>query len=356
MNNIKCNNAIQVNAVLVLDFRSCYHFFMNFLKESLVILLVIFDHQNEKNYMKLTRKEFLKTSSLIAGGFFLPMSNNFGRVFQQSAGNFKTLRDNVGIYTEKGGTIGWYVSDDSVVVIDSQYPDTAQHMYGGLQKKTSLKIDLLFNTHHHGDHTAGNIYLKDYAGRIIAQENCKALQEKSYGGDPSKPQAYPTATFKKEWTQQIGSETVSAKFFGAAHTGGDSVIHFQKANVAHVGDLVFNRTYPYIDSKGGGSVAAWPAVLERIINYYPKDTIFIFGHGATDDLVTGSMADLIAMKNYMSALVEFVSGGIKMGKSKELIASSNEIPGFGDLKERWAGARKMNLERTYDELSVNQND
>ena len=301
--------------------------------------------------MKFTRKEFLKASSILAGGILLPGSNNFGRMLQQqSTGNFKNLRDNLGIYTEKGGTIGWYVSDDAVVVVDSQYPETAKNFYAGLQKKTPRKIDILFNTHHHADHTSGNIYLKDFANRIIAQENCKALQEKAYGNDPAKPQAYPDATFKKEWTQNLGSETVSAKFFGNAHTGGDSVIHFQNANVAHVGDLVFNRTYPFIDSNGGGSVANWPVVLERVINYYPKETTFIFGHGASDDLVTGSMADLIAMKNYLSALVEFVSGEIKNGKTKEQIASANEIPGFADLKERWAGARKMNLEKTFDEL------
>jgi cyclase len=301
--------------------------------------------------MNLTRKEFLKASSLIAGGLLLPGTNNFGKMFQQSTGNFKNLRDNLGIYTERGGTIGWFISEDAFVVIDTQYPDTAKNMLTGLQKRTSRKIDLLFNTHHHGDHTSGNIYLKDFSERIIAQENCKALQEKAYGNDPAKPQAYPTATFKKEWTQEIGKETVSAKFFGAAHTGGDSVIHFQKANVAHVGDLVFNRTFPFIDSNGGGSVAAWPVVLERVINYYSKETTFIFGHGATDELATGSMTDVIAMKNYLSALVEFVSGEIKNGKTKEQIASANEIPGFADLKERWSGARKMNLEKTFDELS-----
>ena len=304
--------------------------------------------------MNLTRKEFLKASSLLAGGLLLPGSKNFGRVFQQSTGNFKNLRDNIGIYTEKGGTIGWFLSQDAFVVIDTQYPDSAKNMLTGLQKKTSRNIDLLFNTHHHGDHTSGNIYLKDFAERIIAQENCKALQEKAYGGDPAKPQAYPTATFKKEWTQEIGKETVSAKFFGAAHTGGDSVVHFQNANVAHVGDLVFNRTYPFIDSNGGGAIVNWPKVLENIIKYYPKDTTFVFGHGATDEFVTGSMNDLVAMKNYLAALVEFVSGEIKAGKTKEQIASAAEIPGFGDLKERREGMRKMNLEKTFDELFQKQ--
>lgn len=305
--------------------------------------------------MKFTRKEFIKASSLIAGGLLLPGSNSFGGIFQKTTGNFKNLRDNLGIYTERGGTIGWYVSDDAVVVIDSQYPETAKNMLAGLQKKTPRKIDLLFNTHHHGDHTSGNIFLKDYAERIIAQENCKALQEKMYGSDSAKPQAYPNFTFKKEWNQEIGKETVSAKFFGAAHTGGDSVIHFQKTNVAHVGDLVFNRTYPVIDSNGGGSVEQWIKALERIINYYSKDTTFIFGHGASDEHVNGSMEDVIAMKNYLSALYEFVDKEMKRGKTKDQIASATEIPGFANLKERWVGARKMNLEKTFDELSSKEN-
>ena len=180
---------------------------------------------NNEIHKKRIPKSFVTNS----GRSVLPGSNNFAKIFQQSTGNFKNLRDNLGIYTERGGTIGWYVSDDAVVVIDSQYPDAAKNMYAGLQKKTSRKIDLLFNTHHHGDHTSGNMYLKDFTERIIAQENCKALQEKTYGGDATKPQAYPNFTFKKEWTQEIGKETVSAKFFGAAHTGGDSVIHFQKS-------------------------------------------------------------------------------------------------------------------------------
>ncbi|MCX6169481.1 MAG: MBL fold metallo-hydrolase [Ignavibacteriales bacterium] len=305
--------------------------------------------------MNLTRKEFLKASSLIAGGLMLPGTKNFGKMFQQSTGNFKNLRDNLGIYTERGGTIGWLVTDDAFVVIDTQYPDTAKNMLAGLQKKTSRKLDLVFNTHHHGDHTSGNIYLKDFAGRIIAHENSKALQEKAYGNDPAKPQAYPNFTFKKEWNQEMGKETVSAKYFGAAHTGGDSVIHFQNANVAHVGDLVFNRIFPVIDSNGGGSVANWSTVLERVIDYYTKGTVFIFGHGASDDLVTGTIDDVIAMKDYMSALVDFVSREIKNGKTKEQIASASEIPGFGGLKERWAGARKMNLEKTFDELNSKQN-
>jgi len=56
------------------------------------------------------------------------------------------------------------------------------------------------------------------------------------------------------------------------------------------------------------------------------------------------------MQKYLGALAEFVDGEIQKGKSKEEIAAATEVPGFANLKERWQGARKMNLEKAYDEL------
>lgn len=300
--------------------------------------------------MKLTRKDFLKTGALFTGGLLLP-GFKFYNPFQEQTYKFTTIRNNIGIFTERGGTIGWYATNDALVVIDSQYPETAKNLIEGLKQKTPRKIDLLFNTHHHGDHTAGNIFLKDYAKKIIAQENCKSLQEKNYGGNPEKPQAYPTATFTNTWGEDVGDEKVVARYFGPAHTGGDSVVHFEKSNIAHMGDLVFNKTFPFIDPNGGGSIQQWAFTLEKIIKYYDNDTTFIYGHSIADEFLVGNKKDLTAMKNYLSALIDFVTKEIKNGKTKEEIAGANAIPGFEDLKERWQGARKMNLERAYDELS-----
>ncbi len=300
--------------------------------------------------MKLSRKDFLKTGALLSGGFFFGSSKLFASLQTQTYG-FKELRNNIGIFTERGGTIGWYATNDAVVVIDSQYPETAKNLIAALQQKTSHKIDVLFNTHHHGDHTQGNIILKDYAEKIVAHENCKTFQEKNDKKDPAKPQAYATATFTNTWSETIGKEKVTAKYFGPAHTGGDSVIHFEEANIAHLGDLVFNQTFPFIDSNGGGSIKSWYETLGKIVKHYPKDTLFIFGHAINNDLLTGNVNDLLSMQKYLGALAEFVDGEIQTGKSKEEIAAAAEIPGFAHLKERWQGARKMNLEKAYEELA-----
>jgi cyclase len=301
--------------------------------------------------MKITRKAFLKAGALIGGGIFLQGNHILNRL-QEKTGRFKKLRDNVGVYTERGGTIGWLADENIVVVIDSQFPDTAKNFYLSLQEITPRKIDRLFNTHYHSDHTSGNNYLKAFVEKIVAHKNCAEQQKNNYGNDPSKPQTYPDTIFSDQWTEKINNEKISAKYFGPAHTGGDSVIYFENANIAHIGDLVFNKTYPYIDLKGGGSIRNWVVVLDQITKYYLKDTTYIFGHGITDDHVVGSKNDLTAMRDYLSSLIDFVSKEIKNGKTKEQIVSVAAILGFNDLREKSPGIKKMNLEKMYEELTA----
>jgi glyoxylase-like metal-dependent hydrolase (beta-lactamase superfamily II) len=299
--------------------------------------------------MNLTRKNFLKTVSVLAGGLILPNRNIFASLSTEPKG-FTPLRNNIGIFTERGGTIGWYINDDAVAIIDSQYPEQAQNMFTGLRSKTKRNIDILFNTHHHGDHTSGNIYLKEFTTKIVAHENSKMLQEKNNGNDPAKPQAYPTATFKNTWGEKLGDEKATAMYFGRAHTAGDSIIHFEEANIAHMGDLVFNKTYPFIDLNGGGDLRNWIKVIESAAKHFDKDTLFIFGHGADDSLLTGSRADLHYAKDFIDSLVNFVSGEIKKGTTRDDIITAEAIPNFEGLKERWAGAKKMTIEKAYDLL------
>lgn len=122
----------------------------------------------------------------------------------------------------------------------------------------------------------------------------------------------------------------------------------------HVGDLVFNKTYPFIDLNGGGNLHGWVDYLIRLNDYFDKDTIFVFGHAKNDDFVTGNKNDLTAMKNYLSALIDFVSNGINAGKTKEEISSVEVIPGVVGVEETRPGFIKMNLERAFDLLIKNK--
>lgn len=80
---------------------------------------------------------------------------------------FKPLRNNVGIFTEQGGTIGWLNSSSGFAVIDSQFPTSAPHVIEDLKKLGDKPFKYLINTHHHGDHTAGNIAFRGIAEKLL---------------------------------------------------------------------------------------------------------------------------------------------------------------------------------------------
>ncbi len=281
--------------------------------------------------MHMDRRQFLVTSSAaLAAGALRPWP--LLAQAPASAGVFEALRRGVGIFTLRGGTIGWLVSPDAVVVIDSQYADSAPACLDGLKQRTSRAFDMLINTHHHADHTGGNGVFRPAVKRILAHARVPELQRMAavQAGNEAQ-QVYPDATFTDVWREDIGKEHVAARHYGPAHTGGDAVITFERANVVHIGDLVFNRCHPRVDRPAGASIANWITSLERIPKDHDKDTLYIFGHGNPRFGVTGARADLDAMHGYLVAVMEHVRKAIAAGRSRDEIAKLDTLAGFPDV-------------------------
>ena len=119
------------------------------------------------------------------------------------------------------------------------------------------------------------------------------------------------------------------RYFGPGHTGGDAVIHFQNANVMHMGDLLFNRAHPNIDRAQGARIDNWITILDTVAKRASNDTIFIAGH-AKDNIVRNGRAELTHFRNYLTAVLEHARAGVKAGKSKEEISSLPALKGFED--------------------------
>ena len=124
---------------------------------------------------------------------------------------------------------------------------------------------------------------------------------------------------------------ISATFYGPAHTGGDIVVLFEKANVAHMGDLVFNRLHPFVDRQGGASIEGWMTVLEQVMKAHGADTIFVFGHAGETFRVTGGRADLQYQRDYFTALLAFTRKAKQAGQARDtFIKTATPLPGFED--------------------------
>ena len=227
----------------------------------------------------MNRRNFLLNTTLIGAGTLLPVNALSSMFFRR---DFSTIRRNVGIFTERGGTIGWLINDKALVAVDSQFPDSATNCIAGLKERTTQTMDYLINTHHHGDHTAGNSAFKEFTDHIVAHENVPGYQLKAAerrGQEAVDAQVTADLIFAESWKEDVGDEIVHATHYGPAHTGGDSVIYFEKANIAHMGDLVFNRAYPYIDPGAGANIQNWIKVLRKVAEELPADAIYICGHG-----------------------------------------------------------------------------
>lgn len=296
------------------------------------------------------RRSFLKQGTILTGASLLLQKEFLSALFQQPAWKMKTLRNNIGVFTERGGTIAYLLDKKGIVIVDSQFPEQSQHLIDELKKKNSKPFRYLINTHHHRDHSSGNISFKGLAEHVVGHSNCLANMKKVAEQNKNEDkQLYPDITFTDKWKKKVGREKIKAWYFGAAHTNGDAVIHFENTNVAHMGDLVFNRRHPVIDRSAGANIRNWTTVLDKTVNTFDNDTLFVFGHAHDPEKITGNKDDLRAFRNYLDKLLAFAEQEFKAGKSKDDFIKNTAIPG----ETEWKGdgiARALTA--AYEEVSA----
>jgi glyoxylase-like metal-dependent hydrolase (beta-lactamase superfamily II) len=278
----------------------------------------------------IDRRRFIRVAAVAVAGAARAVVPLRGQAQDAAATSFRTVRRGVGIFTGPGGTIGWLTTPDGILVIDSQFPATAGTCLTGLRQRSRSSIEVLINTHHHADHTAGNSVFRSVAKQIVQHEQCAALHRgTAKGAATDAEQGFADTTFADSWSIGIGDERISAAYYGPAHTRGDVVIVFENADVVHMGDLVFNRVPPFVDRTAGASIRNWIGVLDDVVKEYPGAT-FIFGHGR-NGTVLGTAGDVTHFRNYLTAVVEHVQKGIAARRSQAEIASLQSLPGFADV-------------------------
>lgn len=282
----------------------------------------------------MQRRSFLKNTAFTIGTLALLSPSALAQFLADPAYKIKMLTDSIGMFTEKGGSILFMITKKGVVVVDSQFPDTAPHLIEEVKKKTKKPFRLLINTHHHGDHTAGNIAFKGLVPHVLAHANSKINQQAAaVKAKTEDKQLYPDQTYTDTWCEKIGKEKICLHYFGAGHTNGDSFVHFQHSNIVHVGDLVFNRRHPYIDKTAGANIANWITLLGKATDTFDKKTIYVSGHSGTGYDTILKADEVLLFRDYLGNLLTFTEAELKAGKTKEEILKATEIPG----SPQWTG-------------------
>ena len=303
--------------------------------------------------MTLNRRDFLATSAVAA------LAGTLGRPLllrgqgQAPTPVFTPIRRNVGYFTMRGGTIGYLINPGGVAVVDSQFPAEAKTCLDGLNQRSNNRgVDFLINSHHHGDHSGGNISFRGAAKKVVAHTKADEHMRQPPGGQPPADQLFPDTTYTDTWSTDVGDEKIRLRYYGRAHTSGDSVITFERANVVHMGDLMFNQRHPVVDRGAGATMRGWMTVLERTPKDHSNDTIYIFGHANTNLPVTGSQADLAKFREYLGAVLAFVEAQVKAGKSRdEVLAMRDPLPGFEAYGRFGQASPRDPLTVAYEEVT-----
>ena len=279
-----------------------------------------------------------------------PGSNRRHRRSRQQAPQwtpvFTEIRRGVGQYMGRGGTIGYLINAGGVVVVDSQFPDSAKACVDGITERSKNRGGIDSFTTITAITLAETSRSKGAAKKVVAHEFAANLIKQA----ASSPTAENLCArynvhallARADWRRMGAGE-----MHGRAHTGGDAVITFERANAAHLGDLMFNRRVPVIDRVNGAIVANWVNVLEKAAADHAADTIHIFGHAGSGHPVMGGRAELMYFRDYLTALLN-PRAAAKAGQTKEqFTATTPTLTGF----EAFGAHAANTLGIVYDEVT-----
>ena len=246
------------------------------------------------------------------------------------------LADGIHMLTGKGGNIGVLTGPDGTFMIDDQFAPLTARIMVAVKSIGGDTPRFLINTHYHFDHTGGNENLGNAGVTIVSHDN---VRKKLAEGTtivafnrvmpPAPKAAVPVITFTREMTFHLNGETVHAIHSPNAHTDGDTIIHFEKANMIHAGDLFFNGFYPFIDTGAGGTVQGVIAAVDKMLALADDNTKIIPGHGP--------LADKKALMAYRTMLETAQVRLSKLNREGKSASEAVAAKPLSDLETEWGG-------------------
>ncbi len=233
------------------------------------------------------------------------------------------VAEGVYVLTGAGGNIGLSVGKDGALLVDDQVAPLTDKILAAVKTIAPEPVRFVVNTHLHGDHVGGNEDMAKAGAILVAHENVRkrlsteqtnALGRKT----PASPEAaLPVLTFTDAVTFHWNGDEIRVTHVPPAHTDGDSVVRFVKADVVHMGDLFFNGTYPFIDTGDGGRVDGVIAAADQVLATSGEKTRIIPGHGPL-----ATRADLQAYRDTLATLRDRIAKLKAEGKSRDEVVAA----------------------------------
>ena len=282
---------------------------------------------------------------------------------------------NVYMVVGAGGNTTVFTGPEGVLIVDTQFAPLSGKILDVVRTLTDQPIRWIVNTHVHGDHVGGNEALakagRTRAGgnvvsdigqaatataRIIAHEN--VLNRMVMATPPVPSAALPTDTFFNARKDMLfNGDAVQMFHQPAAHTDGDLLVHFRRADVLSTGDLFTTVMYPFIDEANGGTIDGYIKALNNIIaitvpsNVNEGGTMVIPGHGRlTDEQDVIEYRDMVTIVR--DRIREYVKRGMTLNQVKERKPTLDFDPRYDTPDGFWSSSQF--IEVIYRQMAAAQ--
>jgi cyclase len=281
---------------------------------------------------------------------------------QTGAGEIGVLKvqGNVYLLVGAGANIAAQVGNDGILVVDTGTQPMAQKTAAELRRLSGKPISWVVDTSGDADHTGGNAALPQAISgpgarpRIVAHENVLNRMSSSSSGNQGKvPDAlWPNDEyFEPTKDFSFNGEAVVVYHVPAAHTDGDSIVHFRRSDVLVTGDVFTPGRYPVIDTERGGTIQGMIDAVNLILRitvplkYQEAGTYVIPGHGRLCD-----EADVVEFRDMVTIVRDRVRDLKSHGMTLETVKAAR--PTLDYDTEYNAGGADAFVEAIYKTLDT----
>jgi glyoxylase-like metal-dependent hydrolase (beta-lactamase superfamily II) len=249
------------------------------------------------------------TSSVLPTAAIGPKIPAKGYLVQEIRGGLYWLTD--GAYQTM-----FMVTDKGVIAVDAP-PTIGKNYLKAISEVTNKPVTYVIYSHAHLDHIGSATIFPKNATYIAQDDTTDELKRaKAAAANVSTVPPIPTISFSKNYTLQIGNQTLKLDYYGNNHLPGNIFIYAPNQKVLMLVDVIFPGWVPYpylaVTTDVGGYIKAHDIVL----NNYDFDT-FIGGHLSK----IGTRNDVIIQKEFISDL-------------KQAAAKANQEITFGSIAKQ----------------------
>ena len=204
-----------------------------------------------------------------------------------SAISASRVTDKLSVIDAGGTNVVAFSTGDGLLLVDSGVPKNGDLLVDVLKRvSTNSKVNTLFNTHYHLDHTGNNEQFAATGTKIIAHTNTRQWLSTDYWVpseeryEKARPKAaWPTEVFFNTESIKVGGEQIDYGHMVTAHTSGDIYVHFKDSNILVVGDIASPVKDPELDWPTGGWIGGRVDAMDLLLKLANAQTKIVPGTG-----------------------------------------------------------------------------